>query len=205
MEKSNSFNNNPFLNIRNLSKQKYPSYPSAVPFQTKPNNSQQKRMQITPIKTQNNKNVTPKRIAHIIKNKSNNKSKKQLQNIMNNKLIVNDEVHKDETLNINNILPSSNDNNLCVEKKNEENEIQRLKKLLEEKELELTKVKNQVNDLLKENITLKTKVTKYKERLDNMANDVNFMSKETLSKIIVFLVFILFNVHFSLQLFPWNE
>ena len=124
---------------------------------------------------------------------------------MNNKLIVNDEVHKDETLNVNNILPSSNDNNLCVEKKNEENEIQRLKKLLEEKELELTKVKNQVNDLLKENITLKTKVTKYKERLDNMANDVNFMSKETLSKINVFLVFILFNVHFSLQLFPWNE
>jgi hypothetical protein len=205
MEKSNSFNNNPFLNIINLSKQKYPSYPSAVPFQTKPNNSQQKRMQITPIKTQNNKNVTPKRIAHIIKNKSNNKSKKQLQNIMNNKLIVNDEVHKDETLNVNNILPSSNDNNLCVEKKNEGNEIQRLKKLLEEKELELTKVKNQVNDLLKENITLKTKVTKYKERLDNMANDVNFMSKETLSKINVFLVFILFNVHFSLQLFPWNE
>lgn len=175
MEKNN---NNPFLNIINLSKQKHPSYPSAVPFQPKATPPSHKRITITPVKTSLSKNVTPKRIAHIIKQKCNTKSKKHLH-ISNHKLIINDEVLKNETLNVNNILPTSYDND---DSKNEISEIQHLKKLLEDREAELAKAKAQVNDLLKENITLKAKVTKYKERLDNMANDVNFMSKETLSK-----------------------
>lgn len=61
------------------------------------------------------------------------------------------------------------------------NEINSLKNKLAQKEAALTKAKTEINDLLKENITLKAKVSQYKEKIDNMASDAHILSKETLS------------------------
>ena len=77
-----------------------------------------------------------------------------------------------------NIAANKKSYNKEIQKEKEnENEIDNLK-------VQLAKAKTQINDLLKENITLKATVSQYKEIIDNMANDPNFMSKDTLSKII---------------------
>lgn len=70
--------------------------------------------------------------------------------------------------------PSNKD---IPEEKENENEIKNLK-------AQLAKAKTKINDLLKENIALKATASQYKEIIDNMANNPNFMSKDTLSKII---------------------
>ena len=61
-----------------------------------------------------------------------------------------------------------------------EREIVLLKQKLLQRENELAKAKNQINDLLKENITLKAKVSQYKEKIDSMVSDAHILSKETL-------------------------
>ena len=70
------------------------------------------------------------------------------------------------------------------------NEINSLKNQLAQKEAALSKAKTEINDLLKENITLKAKVSQYKEKIDNMASDAHILSKETLSNF--------FNIIFSI-------
>lgn len=70
------------------------------------------------------------------------------------------------------------------------NEINSLKNQLAQKEAALSKAKTEINDLLKENITLKAKVSQYKEKIDNMTSDAHILSKETLSNF--------FNIIFSI-------
>ena len=64
----------------------------------------------------------------------------------------------------------------------QENELERLKTQLIQKTKELEAAKQQINAIQKENNVLKQNITHYKEKLANIINDANFMSKETLSK-----------------------
>ena len=63
-----------------------------------------------------------------------------------------------------------------------ENELQRLKMQLIQKTKEVEAAKQQINAIQKENNVLKQNITHYKDKIANIINDANFMSKETLSK-----------------------
>ena len=115
---------------------------------------------------------------YIIKLSESKKRNKSKTNIKNKKSFITPIKARNESKSKNRKISS---NTKKPKKEDYINEINSLKNKLAQKEAALTKAKTEINDLLKENITLKAKVSQYKEKIDNMASDAHILSKETLS------------------------
>jgi hypothetical protein len=84
----------------------------------------------------------------------------------------------------------------------EENELQKLKMQLLQKTKEIEAAKQQINAIQKENNVLKQNITHYKDKIANIINDANFMSKETLSKYIdiyCMYIYIVYNYFYEMN------